>query len=142
VPLIIGDAAGVLGRLDLMAQIGVIACFDPEAIVTTIIVQGLDAGGSRTATVFGDDARAVGMSLAQLGHQPFGGMAFTIIFGRPIVPHNRFWHQGHPCTAVRMNNGGAQHLMTIGDRPIAVDFLQTRGAVNGLGGKILRAIER
>ena len=35
VPLIIGDAAGVLGRLDLLEQIGMIAFFDPEEIVTT-----------------------------------------------------------------------------------------------------------
>jgi hypothetical protein len=41
-----------------------------------------------------------------------------------------------------MNNRCAQHLMKIGDRTIAVDFLQTRGTVNGLGGKISRPIER
>jgi len=81
------------------------------------------------------------MILAQLGHKPFGGIAFTIIFVCPIVLHNRFRHQGNHCTQVRMNDRGAQQLMKIGDRPIAVDFLQTRGTVNGLGGKIPCAIE-
>jgi hypothetical protein len=41
-----------------------------------------------------------------------------------------------------MNNRGTQQLMNIGDRSIAVDFVQTRGTVNRLGGKILCAIER
>jgi hypothetical protein len=31
-----------------------------------------------------------------------------------------------------MNNRGTQHLMKIGDHTIAVDFLQTRGTVDGL----------
>ena len=82
------------------------------------------------------------MVLAQLGHKPFGGIPFTIIFVQPIGLHDRFRHQGNHGTQVRMNNRGAQHLMKIGDGPIAVDFLQTRGTVNGLGGKIPRPIER
>jgi len=32
-----------------------IAFFDPEDIMTTIIVQGLDVGGIGTETVFGDE---------------------------------------------------------------------------------------
>ena len=41
-----------------------------------------------------------------------------------------------------MNNRCTQHLLKIGDRTIAVDFVQTRCAVNGLGGKIFCPIER
>jgi hypothetical protein len=41
-----------------------------------------------------------------------------------------------------MDNRRAEHLMGIGDRPIAVDLLQTGRTVNRLGGKIARAIER
>ena len=41
-----------------------------------------------------------------------------------------------------MNNRCPQHLMKISDRTIAVDFVQTRGTVNGLGGKIFCPIER
>ena len=85
VPLIIGDAPGVLRRLHLLEQIGMIAFFDPEDIVQTVVVQGLDVRGIGTQTVFGDDELEVRVVLAQLGHKAFGGIAFTIIFGRAIL---------------------------------------------------------
>ena len=85
VPLIIGDAPGVLRRLHLLEQIGMIAFFDPENIVQTVGVQGLDVRGIGTQTVFGDDELEMGVVLAQLGHKAFGGIAFTIIFVRAIV---------------------------------------------------------
>src|SRR5882724_7411203 len=47
-PLIIGDAPSLLGCLYLLEQIGVIAFFDAEDIVTTRIVQGLDMGSIGT----------------------------------------------------------------------------------------------
>src|SRR6266849_3872563 len=72
---IIGDAASVLGRLHLVEQIGMIACFYPEDIVTTVIVQGLDVGGIGTQTIFGDDELEMRVVLAQLGDKPFGGVA-------------------------------------------------------------------
>lgn len=142
VPLLRGDAVGVLGRLDLLAQRGVSAFLCPRGYRDPHQRSGSRCGGMRTETVCGDDARERGMILAQLGPKPFGSLAFTSIVGRPIVPPQRFWHQGHHCPAVRRNNGGAQHVMTIGDRPMAVDCLRTRGAGHGWEGKILGAIER
>src|SRR6266850_2389304 len=41
VSLIIGHAAGVLRRLNLLEQKGMIAFFDPEDIVQSVVVQGL-----------------------------------------------------------------------------------------------------
>jgi hypothetical protein len=137
-----GDMAGVLRGLDLLEQRGMIPCFDTQDVVQTVGAQGLDVGGMRTATVCGDEEREVGMILAQLGKKALGGMPFTIIFGRPIVPHNRFRHQGNHGTQVRMNHRGPQHLMQRGDRTIAVAFVQTRSTVNGLGGNICCPIER
>jgi hypothetical protein len=64
VPLLIGHAPRWLGHLHRLAQIGVIACFAPEDVVTPIIVQGLDGGGSGTEAVFGDQALAVRVVLA------------------------------------------------------------------------------
>jgi hypothetical protein len=54
-PLIIGHAPGFLGCLHLFEEIGMIAFFDPENIVATVIMQGLDVGGIGTQTVFGND---------------------------------------------------------------------------------------
>ena len=85
VPLIIGHAPGVLRRLHLLEQIGMIAFFDARDIVQTVVVQGLDVGGIGTQAVFGDDELEVGVVLAQLGNKAFGGIAFTIIFGRAIL---------------------------------------------------------
>ena len=42
------------------------------------------------------------MVLTQLGNEPFGGIAFAIIFGRAILFHERFWHQRNHCPHVRM----------------------------------------
>jgi hypothetical protein len=82
-----------------------------------------------------------GGGLTQLGNEAFGGVAFTIIFGRAVLVDNRFWHQGNHRPLVRMDQGRAQHLVVIRDRPVAVDLLETGGAVNCLGGKILRPVE-
>jgi len=40
-----------------------------------------------------------------------------------------------------MDDRRSEHLMSIGDRPVAVDLLETRCTVNRLGGKISRAIK-
>jgi len=106
-----------------------------------VIVQGLEVGGIRTQTVFGEDKREVGVVLAQRGNEAFGRMAFTIIFGRAILCDNGFGHQRNHCALVRMDQRRAQHLVIIGDRTVAVDFLQTRRTVNRRGGKIPRAVK-
>jgi hypothetical protein len=41
-----------------------------------------------------------------------------------------------------MDDRRAEHLMGIGDRPVAVHLLQTGRTVDRLGGEIARAIER
>jgi hypothetical protein len=92
-PLVIGDAPSVLGRLHLLEQSGMITFFDAEDIVTTSSVQGLDMGGIGTETVFGDDKFEMRVILAQLGNEALGGVAFAIIFLCAIVLHNRFGHQ-------------------------------------------------
>jgi hypothetical protein len=85
VPLLIGDAPGVLRRLHLVEQKGMITGFDAEEIAQVVGVQGLQVGGIGTQTVFGDDEREVRVVLAQLGHKAFGGISFTIILRRTIV---------------------------------------------------------
>ena len=93
-------------------------------------------GGSGTQTVCGDAARAVGMLLAPLGKTALGGLPFTSILGRPLVPHKRVRQQWHHCTPVRRKNRCPQHRRQRGERTMAVDLVQTRGAVQGLGGQI------
>ena len=141
VPLRRGDTSGVLRDLHLRAQIGLIACVAPKDIVTIVVVEGLDVGGMGTQPVCSDTALELGVVLAQLDHEAYGGMAFTIIFVRALVLHERFGHHGHHGTAVRMEHRRAQHLVSIRDRPVAVGLVQARGTVNGLGGKRARAIE-
>ena len=64
-----------------------IAFFDPEDIVQTMGVQGLDVGGIRTQAVFSDNEFEVRVVLAQPGNEPFRGIPFTVIFVRAIVFH-------------------------------------------------------
>ena len=66
-------------------------------------MQRLDVGGIGTQTVFGDDELEMRVILTQLGHEAFGGIAFTIIFLRAILFHNRLGHQRNHFTIVRMD---------------------------------------
>src|SRR5262245_31539416 len=61
VSLIIGHAPGVLRRLYLLEQKGMIAFFDSEDIVQSVVVQGLDVRSIGTQAVFGDDKLEVGV---------------------------------------------------------------------------------
>src|SRR5262249_5594389 len=142
VALMIGDPSGMLRGLDLLEQIGMIPLFDTQDVVQTLRVQHLNVGSIGTQTVFGDNELEVGMILAQLGYKALGGIAFAIILVCSITVHNGLRHERNDGPLIRMKNRGTQHLMTIGDRPIAVDAVQTRGTVYRLGGKILCAIER
>src|SRR5262249_22025510 len=63
VALIMAHTAGVFCGLDLLEQIGMIPFFNPQNVVQTIDMQGLDMGRIRTQTVFGDDELDVGMIL-------------------------------------------------------------------------------
>ena len=125
VPLIGGHASGLLGRLHLREQRGMIAVFHAENIVQTVGMQRLDVGGIGTQTVFGHDELEVGVVLTQLGNEAFGGVAFTIIFARAVLFDDGFWHQGNHGPLVRMDKRRAQHLVGIRDRPVAVDLLET-----------------
>ena len=138
---IIGHAPGLLRRLYLLEQKGMIAFFDAKDIAQIMVLQRLDVRRIRTQAVFGDDALKVRVVLTQFDDKAFGGITFTIIFVCPIVLPDRFRHQGNHGTHVGMDERGAQHLMRIRDRPVAVDLVQTRCTVHRLGGKIPRAIE-
>ena len=118
-----------------------IACFDPEDIVQSVVVQGLDVRSIGTQAVFGDDELEMRVILAQFDDKSFGGIPFTIIFARPIMLPDRFRHEGNHRTHIWMDDRCTQHLMRIRDRTVAMDLVQTRGTVNRLGGKIPRPIE-
>ena len=104
-------------------------------------MQGLDVGGVRTQTVFGDNELEMRVILAQRGDEAFGSIALTVIFLRAIVFHNGFGHQRNDFAAVGMEKHCPQQLMIVRHRPVAMDFLEARVTVNGLRGKIPRAIE-
>ena len=93
-------------------------------------------GCDESEAVFGHDELEVGMVLTQLGNEAFGGVAFTIIFGRAVLFDGRFWHQGNQRTAGP--DGPAPHptFAVIRDRPLRWTRRETGGAVNRLGGKI------
>ena len=123
VPLIIGDAACLLGRLDLLEQIGVVTFFDPQDIAEIVVVQGHDMRRIGTEAIFSNDELEVGMILPQFAHKTFGSIAFAIIFVRAIAVHNWLGHEWNDGPLVRMDDCCAQHLMRRGDGPIAVEPL-------------------
>ena len=59
--------------------------FDAKDIVEIVVLQRLDVRRIGTQAVFGDDELEVRVILAQFDDKAFGGIAFTIIFVRPVV---------------------------------------------------------
>jgi hypothetical protein len=86
-------------------------------------LQGLDMRAIGTQAVFSDDKLEVRVILAQLAKEAFGGIAFAIIFVRAILLDDRFRHQRNDFPHVWMDQRSAQHLMRIGDTPVAVHLL-------------------
>src|SRR6266446_7533004 len=136
VPFIIRDAPRRLRHLHLLEPKGMIACFDPKDIMQSVVLQRLAMGRMGTQAVFGDDALEMRVVLASLGHQALGGMPFALIFARAILLHHRLRPQRNHFTPVWMEQRRAQHRMSIRDRTVAVDLLETRRTVNRLRGKV------
>ena len=141
VPLIIGDTSRFLRCPYWLEQIRMIALFDSEDRVKAGVMQGFNVWRIGTEPIFGDDTLQMRVILASLRDEAFGGMALTIVFLSTILFDNGSGHQGNHFTPVRMHEGGAQHLMRIGDRPVTVMLFETRRTMNLCGGKIPSAIE-
>src|SRR6266446_6071927 len=73
-PVVIRHAPSLFGHLHLLEQRGMIAFFNPEDIVTTVIMEGLDMGSIGTQAIFGDDEFEMRVILPQLGNETFGRM--------------------------------------------------------------------
>src|SRR5713101_3978174 len=140
-PLIRGEASLSLGHLHLLKQISMIACFDPENVVTAVIVQGFNVRRIGTDSIFGDNKPEMGMVLAQLGNEAFGGITLTIVFLAAILFDDRFRHQRNHFTPVGMNECSTQHLMRIGHRAVTVMLFETRLTMDRFGGKISSAVK-
>src|SRR6266849_3569552 len=88
-PCLRGQAPGFFSGLHLGEEIRMIAFFDPENIVATVIMQGLDVGSIGTETVFSDNEVEMGVVLTQLDQKAFGRIAFTIISGMNGITSRR-----------------------------------------------------
>ena len=125
----------------MLEQIRMIALFDPEDIVTAVVMKGFKVWRIGTEPIFGDDTLQMRVILAQLRHKAFGGMALTIIFLGAILLDDRFGHQRDDFTPIGMNERGTSHLMRIGCGAVAVVLFETRLTMNLFGGEIPGAIE-
>src|SRR5439155_25428721 len=89
VALISGHAPGVRRRRHRLAHKGMLAFLAPADLMQSVVLQGLAGRRIGTPAVCGDDALVGRVVLAELDEQPFGGMAFTIIFARPSMLPDR-----------------------------------------------------
>jgi hypothetical protein len=117
------DAPSVLGGLPLGEEMGMSACCDTEKSMQPMSVQGLDVGGMGPHTVVGDEARAMGVSVAERGDAACGRLPFSSVFARAIVGHQGCGPHWHPCASVWRDHGCAHHLLGGGDRPMPVDVV-------------------
>ena len=73
VPIVIRDAAGLLGYCHLLEQASMVACFDAQNIMHVVIVQHLDMRGVGAQAVFGDTTWKVMSQISDaLKYFPFG----------------------------------------------------------------------
>ena len=103
-------------------------------------MQCLDVGCIGTEAVFGHDELEVGMALSNLAMKRLAALRSQSFLAVPSCL-TILWHQGNHSPLVRMDQRRTQHLVVIRDRPVAVDLVETGGAMHRLGGKILRPIE-
>src|SRR5713101_7197529 len=97
IPIIIGDAPSLLGRRYMLEQGSMVPYFDTQNIMEVVILQKLDMGSVGTQAVLGDDHLEVGVVLAQLRDEAFGGIALTIVFLGAVLLDNRLGHQRNDC---------------------------------------------
>jgi len=76
-----------------------------------VFLQGADMGRIATQGILSDNDGQMGMVLPQFLEKPFGRIAFTVIFLRPILFEKWFRHQGDDRLAIGMDDGSPQHLM-------------------------------
>jgi len=107
VPLIIRDASSLLGGLALLEHLAMLTLFHPQDRPEVVGMEGLERRSIGTEAVFRDDELERGMSLPQLGHKAFGGIAFAVIFGHAIAVRNRFRHERNGGPLVRLDERGA-----------------------------------
>jgi hypothetical protein len=141
ISIVIRDASSVLGRRDVLEQGRMVPFFDTKNIMQVVSLQTLDRGSVRTQAVFGDDHLEVGVVLAQVRDEAFGGMALTIVFLGAVLRDDRLGHQRNDCALIGVHERGAQHLVTRGDSAMAGVPLSTRRTVHLVGGNRARTIE-
>ena len=104
--------------------------------------QVLQVRGVGGQGVFDDDDWQMGMLATELLEPAAGGMALAVVLGLAVLLNNRLGSQGDDFLEVRMDQGGPQQLMGIGDPAAAMVLGQARGARDLGGGEVGRAIER
>ncbi len=92
VTFIVSDTASSLGLSNLLEQKGMVPFFDSSNVMHVMRLQGLNVRGIGTAAIFGDDHLEMGVILTKVADEALGRVAFTIIFGRPILLDNRLRH--------------------------------------------------
>src|SRR5947209_20479000 len=73
--------------------------------------------------------------------KPLGGVALAVVLGVAVLLDDRLRHQGDDLAELRMDERRPQQLMRIRDGTRLALLLQARGAMNGLGGEVGRAIQ-
>src|SRR5262245_44673484 len=114
-PRLPGDAARLVGPLDLRDPIGMLTVFAPQDRAASVGWERRAMRCMGTEAVCSHDAREVRRGLAPRGHRPCGGMPFTIVFLRTIAVHKRLGQKRHAGPRVRMAKRGASPLMRLGD---------------------------
>ena len=85
-------------------------------------------------SIFNDNGLEVGMFFPEGGDEPFGGIAFTIVFGCAILCVDHLGSKWKNDSAVGMNEGPGEHLVLIGGTPITMVFGTTGRTLDLFGG--------
>ena len=97
-----------------------VAFFDAQNIMQVMSVEDFDMRSVGAQAVFGDDHLEMGVVLTQFDDQPFGRIAFAVVFMRNKMFDKIVRPKGKKIALLRIYEGGAHHLVAIGDSAISV----------------------
>lgn len=128
--------------LDVIEKMIMVAPLDPKNEMAAICLEVPDVRSIGAEAILGDDSFETGMVLSEFLQPSSGGIAFTIVFGLPILVADGLGRQGNHFFLLGMDNDRGQCLKVIGRfAGLGVGFLQAIAREEFFGREVTGAIQ-
>src|SRR5712691_10161123 len=106
-----------------------------------LLTQEPDQRCLRRQAVPRSNHRQVGVVAAKGRKKPLGRVQLAVVLDLSVGLANRLGTQRNHFGPIEMDQHPRQQLVVVGNRPVAVMFLQAMGTVNLVGAEVLTAVE-